>query len=524
MSRSTLVRLSSFMSLLMAMIIPGGAEEDTAAMVYRTHCASCHGADRLGGQGPALIPQSLKRLRKKPARKVIAAGRPATQMPAFADILNEKQLAEIVSYIFEPLVQVPEWGRAQIEASRTVIRKGTPELHGPRFDADPRNLFVVVEAGDHHATILDGDKFSSIHRFKTRFALHGGPKFSPDGRYVFFASRDGWVSRFDLWSLEVTAEIRAGINTRNVAISNTGKYLAVANYLPHTLVILRAFDLSLVKIFDVRNRHGATSRVSAVYQAPQRSSFVAALKDVSEIWEISTDPNSRPVYEGFVHNYKPGHVEALSIQKGLFSRRRIQVEQPLDDFFFDQSYRHLIGSSRKDNDAVVVNLNVGRPVARIDLPGFPHLGAGTTWTWRGRRVMAAPHLKNNLVSVIDMQDWSVIKRIPTKGPGFFMRSHERSRYAWVDVFFGPNRDLMHVIDKQTLEIAKTLRPEPGKTSAHVEFDKYGRHALVSIWDIDGAIVVYDANTLNEIKRIPMSKPSGKYNVQNKIKFSEGTSH
>jgi hypothetical protein len=30
--------------------------------------------------------------------------------------------------------------------------------------------------------------------------------------------------------------------------------------------------------------------------------------------------------------------------------------------------------------------------------------------------------------------------------------------------------------------------------------------------MDGALVVYDANTLEEIKRIPMKKPSGKYNA------------
>ena len=69
-----------------------------------------------------------------------------------------------------------------------------------------------------------------------------------------------------------------------------------------------------------------------------------------------------------------------------------------------------------------------------------------------------------------------------------------------------------------------LRPSPGKTAAHVEFDRYGKHALVSVWEDDGALVVYDAETLEEVKRLPMKKPSGKYNVYNKIMFSEGTSH
>ncbi len=58
----------------------------------------------------------------------------------------------------------------------------------------------------------------------------------------------------------------------------------------------------------------------------------------------------------------------------------------------------------------------------------------------------------------------------------------------------------------------------------MEFDRYGKYALVSIWEDDGALVVYDAQTLKEIKRLPMCKPSGKYNVYNKITRSEGTSH
>ena len=35
------------------------------------------------------------------------------------------------------------------------------------------------------------------------------------------------------------------------------------------------------------------------------------------------------------------------------------------------------------------------------------------------------------------------------------------------------------------------------------------------------MIVYDANTLKEVKRIPMKKPSGKYNVWNKTHHSEG---
>jgi len=155
---------------------------------------------------------------------------------------------------------------------------------------------------------------------------------------------------------------------------------------------------------------------------------------------------------------------------------------------------------------------------------MPHLGSGITWQYQGKTVLASPNFSSGEVSVIDMDSWETIKTIKTEGPGFFMRSHAQSPYAWVDVFFGPNKDKIHVIDKKTLEIVKTLQPEPGKTSGHVEFTKDGRYALVSIWDIEGALVIYDAQTLKEIKRLPMSKPSGKYNVYNKTHYEEGTSH
>jgi hypothetical protein len=204
--------------------------------------------------------------------------------------------------------------------------------------------------------------------------------------------------------------------------------------------------------------------------------------------------------------------------------RRIRLDDYVDDFFFDQQYQHLVGAARNARNGQVVNLIVGRKIADIDLPGMPHLGSGITWSYQGRPVLATPHLHDGLVSVIDMQNWKVVKRLKTLGPGFFMRSHEHSPYAWVDVFFGKHRDAVHIIDKQSLKIVKTLRPAPGKTAAHVEFTRDGRYALLSIWDMDGAVVVYDSKSLKELKRLPMKKPSGKYNVYNKITRSAGTSH
>lgn len=514
-------RIASFSLFVLAATLAHA--QTPAEQLYSEHCAGCHGADRLGGTGPALIPETLRRMRGPAVAKVIINGRPATQMPAFSSVMTGDEIAALEKYVKAPLASVPRWTAADIEQSRSIAADYKPATQ-PVFKADPLNIFLVVETGDHHVSVLDGETFERLVRFPTPFAVHGGPKFSPDGRFVFIMSRDGWVQKYDLWSLKEVGRIRAGLNSRNIAISKDGRWLAVANYLPRTLTILATIDLSVARIFDIADSDGQPSRVSAVYQAPTRDSFILALKDVAEIWEIATNPNAEPVYEGFVHSDEKGKVEALPSSEGLFARRRIKVSEPIDDFFFDPPYRHLIGAARDGSKGVVVDLTVGREIAELPLPGMPHLGSGISWMRDGRRVMATPHLREGKLSVISVDDWAPLATIKTEGPGFFLRSHENSRYVWADVFFGPNKDAMHIIDKQTLKIEKTLRPVPGATVAHVEFDRYGRYALVSVWKDDGAVIVYDAETLEELKRLPMRKPSGKYNVWNKITFSEGTSH
>ncbi|MFY0989197.1 cytochrome D1 domain-containing protein [Halomonas sp. C05BenzN] len=495
---------------LLVPALPALADAPDPNMIYNRHCAICHGVSRLGGTGPALLPDNLSRLKHDEAVSVIRDGRPATQMPAYRELLDEAEVEALAQWIFTPPEHEPTWDDADILASHEVAHPHGSLPDTPVFEVeDLQNLFLVVEIGDHHVSLLDGDTFERISRFPSRYALHGGPKYTPDGRYVFFGSRDGWVTKYDIYNLEVTAEVRAGINMRNIAVSADGRYVMAANYLPHTLVLFDARDLELIATIPVEGLNGDTSRVSAVYAAPPRNSFVAALKDIPEVWEIRWPEDLAEGDEPLV---------------GDFALHRMEAPDYLDDFFFDMEYRYLVGAARGGGGGLVFDMDEERKVADLPLEGMPHLGAGITWELDGRRVMAIPHIDKGQVSVFDMSDWSLVTHIETDGPGFFMRSHENSPYAWVDVFFGPHHDRIHVIDKQTLEIVETLIPEPGKTAAHVEFDRRGETLLLSIWDDDGYLLKLDANTLEELDRMPMRKPSGKYNVWNKTRYEEGTSH
>lgn len=516
----------------------------TAHQLFQQHCATCHGEQRTGGMGPALLPESLERLRKAEALKVITSGRPATQMPAFADKLSDAQISQLATWIYSPVAPAPTWAEADIRQSRTESQPAPSAKEKPVWQADPLNLFVVVEGGDHHVSIVDGDKLEVIHRFASRYALHGGPKFSPDGRFVYFGSRDGWITKYDLYQLRVVAEVRAGLNMRNVAVSGDGQWVLAGNYLPGNVVLFDS-QLKLVRIYPATSLDGKrTSRVSAVYDAAPRQSFIIALKDLPELWEISYNPKAEPIHDGYVHDFRMG--EAIA-KPGYLGVRRTPLSQPLDDFFFDPPYRHVIGAGRpataprgmpgaaaasgasspvdQPPTAQVINLDARQRVASLPLPGMPHLGSGISFQYQGKTVLATPNLQQGLISVIDMKTWQIIQQIPTPGPGFFMRSHERSRYLWTDSMMSPQaKNTLTVIDKANLQQVMQVKAPEGQTLAHIEFTRDGRYALASLWEMNGALIVYDAATLKEVKRLPMSKPVGKYNVFNKITRSEGTSH
>src|SRR5690606_33645345 len=204
----TLMRLARFFAVLGLFLTCAPAMADDISQLYLLHCQSCHGPDRLGGTGPALLPESLARIKRADVIDAIRNGRPASQMTGFGSVLDASQIEALADYLHRPTARPPAWTDADIRASHRLLAHPEQLPATPQHGADPLNLFVVVEAGNHHVVILDGDRFEPLARFPSHFALHGGPKFSPDGRYVYFASRDGWVSVYDLHNLTMIAETR----------------------------------------------------------------------------------------------------------------------------------------------------------------------------------------------------------------------------------------------------------------------------------------------------------------------------
>ncbi len=178
------------------------------------------------------------------------------------------------------------------------------------------------------------------------------------------------------------------------------------------------------------------------------------------MWEISYTKAVEDIPISYIHDYTQREGTFIP---GYLNPRRTILAEVLDDFFFTQDYSELMGASR-EGVGQVVNLDVRKKIANLPLDGMPHLGSGITWEWKDpaagpdakpRTVMASTNLKAGEVTVIDMKTWEVVKRIPTRGPGFFLRSHGNSRYAFVDSMMSPEaKHILQVIDKHTLEVVQ----------------------------------------------------------------------
>lgn len=410
----------------------------------------------------------------------------------------------ITNMTFAQGITKPVWGLEEIRASQIIHTKESDLPSKPVFDVnDPQNLLPLVEQDKHHVTLFDGDMLKPVHRFKSKYALHGEPVYSPSGRFIYFSSRDGWISKYDIFNLKLIAEIRAGISTRNLALSADGRYVMVANYLPHSLVLLDARDLNPLKLYAAKDEHGKTSRVSAVYTAPPRNSFIAAFKDIPELWEIYYENDPPQGFGMWMHDYRVDSGENTAPE--AFPIRRIRADNYLDGFSFDQEYVSVIGLSR-GGKGQVADMDIGRVIVDLDLPGIPGTGSGIYWEYEGRQVLALPNLMQGIVSIIDMETWKVIRQIETSGPGQALSNHKNSSYVWVHVFSGPDKGAVHVIDKNALEVVKTLQPGSGNVITRIEFTRSGRYVILSIQDIEDTIVIYDANKLEEIKRLSVSRP------------------
>lgn len=450
-----------------------GLEE--ARGIYAARCASCHGTRRYGGYAPPLLPTTLARRSDAALAQTIRAGLPNTQMPGFGAEVDATQAAHLVQLLREPVGPIT-WSREDMAASR--VAEPVAESRIP--DTVSRDdLILVVERGTGSISILDGRSLEELDRFFVG-PIHGGPKFDQHLRKVFASTRDGTLVEYDLDDGGLRTRIKVGVNTRNIAVTPNGRYVAAANQLPPGIAILdgRLHPLAWLPL---------EGQPSAVYAIPGEERLLVALRDRPLLYRI--DP-TRPAL------------------------RARTVPEPFEDFAFVPGTPRVVASARGGRRLHLYDLELESDVASLDTEGLPHLFSACFFRRGGVLFAAFNHVGVPRLSIVDMRTFRSVREIPLRGAGYFARTHPGTPYIWADT----NTDQIQLVRKDSLELLdRGLTPEPGRKAMHVEFTADGRRALVSVWHDPGAVVVYDSRSLEEVTRLPYAMPVGKYNAHNKTR-------
>ena len=504
------------------------AEFNKAQDLYFKRCAGCHGVLRKGATGKNLEPKNTQEKGTKRLKRIISLGTEGG-MNNFNDIFTKEEIELLAKFIQHEPPEPPEMSLAKMQEATKVHVDPSDYPGEPLHDYNWKNFFIVIERDVGKVAIIDGDSHEVVSRVDTGYAVHviKGLEHSkvsdPDqtvGRFWYTMGRDGKMTKIDLWQKPgnmLVAETKIAYDARDVAVSGDGKYVIGGGYWPPHFVIVDAKTMMPKKVVSTRGvnvdgKYVEESRVAAVYNTPNSESWLVSAKELGQMWQVDyTDIDDLTITQMDTHKY-------------------------LHDGFFDPTGRYFQIAANASNRIEIVDTESREAIASIKTGKKPHPGPGANWVDpQCGPVAGTGHLGEGKVTVWGNdpdghpdQAWDICYTVETDGPGVFIRTHPDSKYVWMDQTKHPAPDVQQrvkVISKESREVVKTLRPtsEEGKAAVHIEFNKAGDEVWVSVWnrnkpkEPNGEIVVYDAESLEEIDRIEgLYTPTGKFNVYNRV--------
>jgi nitrite reductase (NO-forming)/hydroxylamine reductase len=481
-------------------VLAGGAvaptlfEGKTVDAAFRDSCSGCHGPNREGATGPALIPGRLT-AKDEYYFDTIKNGKPGTVMPAWGQAgLSDEEIWALVGYIHsEPDAEAIKWEMDEIAASRTVLVDETTLPDAPTHDGNLDNLMLVTEREAESIAVFDGDTHRLLDHIAASYRAHGYAFDPTSDRWAYNVGRDGWLFKIDLYTLQAVTQVRVGLDSRGLAISDDGQYVIVGNYIPNSAVILDAQTLEPLKVITtegnnpqgefVSSRVCITSDVSPDKVGPY---FIIALKEAGQMWRIDWSQPDFPIDK----------VEG--------------VGNILHDGFLSPDNTRFYIASQKDNWMAVIDVAKWELVAKIPTGETPHPGSGAAWEANGVTYGATVHAGEGKITVWDLSNNEIVAEIETSGPGLFIRSHHDGPYVWADTLFSDPPNRIYVFDRETFEVVKVI--EDGVQTLHPEFTADGQYVYVADWQ-GNMVRVYDAATFEKVAELGgVTTPTGIFNT------------
>lgn len=462
---------------------------------YADACGGCHGPNREGGTGPALVPGRLTSSDQF-YFDTIQAGRPGTVMPAWTNLgLSDEEIWGLVGFIrTEPDAEAVKWEIDEIAPTLEVLVDEATLPDEPQHVGNIDNLMLVTERENRAIAVIDGDTHTLLAEVDASYRAHGYTFNPVDERWAYNVGRDGWLFKIDLYSLQAVRKVRVGLDSRGLAVSDDGRYLLVGNFIPNSAVIIDADTLEPLKVIEtsgvnpsgemVDSRVCITSDVSMDLVGPY---FLIALKEAGQIWRIDFSDPEFPIDK--IEN----------------------VGNILHDGFLSPDNKRFYVASQADNWMAVIDVENATLVDKISTGETPHPGSGAVWEADGTTYGATVHAAEGKVTIWDLETNEIVGTVATAGPGLFLRSAENSPYVWADALFGDPSNTITVFQKEApFDVVGVI--DDGVMTLHPEFTADGKFVYISDWT-GNAVRVYDAETLElvaEIEDIPA--PTGIFNT------------
>ncbi len=378
----------------------------------------------------------------------------------------------------------------QVDGSHEMLNPWA-ELYVEPGSWSAQELMIIVEKSAESLLFIDGSTNEVIGRVQQVGYQPHTSVFSSDAVFMYIISRDGWLTKIDLTSLDVVNTVRVGINSRGTAITVNDRIVAVGNYEPGNVVLLDADSLDTLATIDLVGEINGVETVSrAGALVDYGNSIIVALKDINSVWTIDTEQVGYPVTNTFAN---------IGDNKTT-----------LHDGYLTPDAKYFLVASQGSNTVWVLDMETLEPVKEIQTGDTPHTGPGATWG----EYTFIPALGEGLITVVNIETWEIESTITTGGPGLFIRHYDGNPdypYVWADTAFGERADEIYVIDAAKQEIVETLIPVEGATSFHPEFTLNGEYVYVVVQGAD-QVFVYDAQTFEVVATIPAVMPSAVSNV------------
>jgi len=347
------------------------------------------------------------------------------------------------------------------------------------------DLGIVIERATGSVVVVDNSNDVAVKRIEGLGDLsHASAVYSRDARYAYIFGRDGGLSKIDILTGELVNRVIQGGNSIGGAISQDGELVAVSNYEPGGVRVFDADTLDMVA--DIPANDG--SKTVGLADAPGNV-FMVSLWDDGEIWKLDFSDGMTPAITKF-KDVGVNPYDALISPDGRYYVAGLFGEDglaKLDLWNEDKGVERILD-------------HYGKGEKKLPVYKMPHLEG---WAVAGD-LMFLPAVGRHELLVLDKNTWKEVGRIPVHGQPVFAMAQPGGKQIWVN-FSVPRNDTIQVIDVQTLEIIKTMKP--GKGVLHMEFTPRGEKVWMSVRD-ENRVDILRTDTFEKVGSIAATKPSG----------------